>query len=152
MEGEDSSALLDKLTQLLAYVGDEGAKDGYFVKSNNSGNPVYSINIRPEPILENDIRVLVKQIKRLLTKNTPVSGFPQDVLDKTVELKASYDATSSASVKDELINYLSEYANNSGMSGMSGMRGGARKSKRISKSRKNKKTKSRKSAKQRSKK
>lgn len=146
MEGEDTSALLDKLTQLLAYVGDEGAKDGYFVKSNNSGNPVYSINIRPERIPEQNIRRLVKQIKGLLTENTPVSGFPQDVLDKTVEFKESYDATSSASVKDELINYLSEYANNSGM------RGGARKSKRIPKCRKNKKIKSRKSAKQRSKK
>lgn len=74
----DSTELLDKFTQILAYVGDDGAKDGYFLRENNAGNAVYSINIRQEPI--EDVNHLVKKIKILLKKNTPVTGFPADVV------------------------------------------------------------------------
>ena len=137
---EDPNALLDKFTQILAYVGDEGAKDGYFLRSNNSGNPVYSINIRPEPLAGGEITGLVRKIKALLTKNKPLEGVPQDVVTKAEQLKALYNSRSNAGAKQELIEYLDgNFGNNN-----NGMYGGARKTNRRSKNRKNRKTRSRK--------
>jgi hypothetical protein len=136
---EDPNALLDKFTRLLAYVGDEGAKDGYFLRSNNTGKPVYSINIRAEPIPEESLIKLVKKIKSLLKNNKPVLGFPGDVIGKAAELKTLYDSTANASAKKELIDYMGDFSGNS-----DGMHGGASKTKRNSKGRKNRKTCSRK--------
>ena len=116
----DPNALLDKFTQILAYVGDDEAKDGYYLRTNNSGNPIYSIDIRSEPIPEKSIKKLVKQIKMLLKKNKPVIGFDEDIIDKINELKASYDATRNQSIKDELIDYISDFGSNSGMHGGKG--------------------------------
>jgi len=130
----DSTELLDRFTQILAYVGDDGAKDGYFLRENNAGNPVYSINIRPEPIPEESVARLVKKIKVLLKTNTPVTGFPADVVAKTNELKDVFDSSSTAA-KKELLQYISEF----GEFGNAGMRGG-RKTKRRSK-RKSKRSK-----------
>ena len=130
----DSTELLDKFTQILAYVGDDGAKDGYFLRENNAGNAVYSINIRPEPI--EDVSRLVKKIKILLKKNTPVTGFPADVVAKTKELKDLYDSSANAS-KKELLDYISEFGN-------SAMQGGVRKTKRRSKRSKRTRTRARK--------
>jgi hypothetical protein len=129
-----STELLDRFTQILAYVGDDGAKDGYFLRENNAGNPVYSINIRPEPMPEESVARLVKKIKSLLKTNTPVTGFPADVVAKTNELKDVYDSSSTAA-KKELLQYISEF----GEFGNAGMRGG-RKTKRRSK-RKSKRSK-----------
>lgn len=123
----DTTELLDRFTQILAYVGDDGAKDGYFLRENNAGNPVYSINIRPEPIPEEGVARLVKKIKSLLKTNTPVTGFPTDVVAKTNELKDVYDSSANAA-KKELLDYISEF----GEFGSGGMRGG-RKTKRRSK-------------------
>jgi hypothetical protein len=130
----DSTELLDRFTQILAYVGDDGAKDGYFLRENNAGNPVYSITIRPEPMPEESVARLVKKIKVLLKTNTPVTGFPADVVAKTNELKDVYDSSSTAA-KKELLEYISEF----GEFGNAGMRGG-RKTKRRSK-RKSKRSK-----------
>jgi len=130
----DSTELLDRFTQILAYVGDDSAKDGYFLRENNAGNPVYSINIRPEPIPEESVARLVKKIKVLLKTNTPVTGFPADVVAKTNELKDVFDSSSTAA-KKELLQYISEF----GEFGNAGMRGG-RKTKRRSK-RKSKRSK-----------
>ena len=138
----DSTELLDRFTQILAYVGDDGAKDGYFLRENNAGNPVYSINIRPEPMPEESVARLVKKIKSLLKTNTPVTGFPADVVAKTNELKHVYDSSSSAA-KKELLEYISEF----GEFGSGGMRGGRktkRKSKRKSKRSKRTRTRARK--------
>jgi hypothetical protein len=118
----DPNALLDKFTKILAYVGDDEAKDGYYLRTNNSGNPIYSIDIRSEPIPEKSIKKLVKQIKMLLKKNKPVIGFDEDIIDKINELKASYDATRNQSIKDELIDYISDFGSNSGMHGGKGKR------------------------------
>lgn len=123
----DSTELLDRFTQILAYVGDDGAKDGYFLRENNAGNPVYSINIRPEPMPEESVARLVKKIKSLLKTNTPVTGFPADVVAKTNELKDVFDSSSNAA-KKELLEYISEF----GEFGNAGMRGGG-KTKRRSK-------------------
>lgn len=133
----DSTELLDRFTQILAYVGDDGAKDGYFLRENNAGNPVYSIDIRPEPIPEESVARLVKKIKSLLKTNTPVTGFPADVVAKTNELKDVYDSSSTAA-KKELVEYISEF----GEFGTAGMRGG-RKTKRRSKRSKRTRTRAR---------
>ena len=133
----DSTELLDRFTKILAYVGDDGAKDGYFLRENNAGNPVYSITIRPEPMPEENVARLVKKIKSLLKTNTPVTGFPADVVAKTNELKDVYDSSSSAA-KKELLEYISEFGE-FGEFGNAGMRGG-RKTKRRSK-RKSKRSK-----------
>jgi hypothetical protein len=133
---EDPNALLDKFTQLLAYVGDEGAKDGYFLRMNNSGKSVYSINIRPEPVTDEDITELVRKIKGLLTKNKPVKEFPQDVVAKANELQALYNS-SNEGAKQELIEYIDGFGN-------TGMHGGRRKTNRRSKNRKNRTKRSRK--------
>ena len=133
----DSTELLDRFTQILAYVGDDGAKDGYFLRENNAGNPVYSINIRPEPMPEESVARLVKKIKVLLKANTPVTGFPADVVAKTNELKDLYDSSSTAA-KKELLEYISEF----GEFGNAGMRGG-RKTKRRSKRSKRTRTRAR---------
>ena len=129
--------LLDQLTRLLAYIGDEEAKDGYFIK-NNSGNPAYSINIRPEPIAGR-IKELVRKIKNLLTKNAPVIDFPENVVAKTTALKALYDRADESG-KNELISYLEDFEFNSGMHG-----GAFKKTKRKSNNRgsKNKSSKNR---------
>jgi hypothetical protein len=123
----DSTDLLDRFTQILAYIGDDGAKDGYFLRENNAGNPVYSINIRPEPMPEESVARLVKKIKILLKTNIPVTGFPADVVAKTNELKDLYDSSSTAA-KKELLEYISEF----GTAGMRGGRNTKRRSKRKS--------------------
>jgi hypothetical protein len=141
----DSTELLDRFTQILAYVGDDGAKDGYFLREDNAGNPVYSINIRPEPIPEESVARLVKKIKILLKTNTPVTGFPADVVAKTNELKDVYDSSSTAT-KKELLQYISEFGK-FGKFGSGGMRGGRttkRRSKRKSKRSKRTRTRARK--------
>lgn len=130
MEGPNT--LLDKFTQILAYIGDEGAKDGYFLRSNNAGNPIYSINIRAEPLSEESLIKLVKRIKSLLKNNKVVTDFSPDVVRKANELKTLYDSTADNSLKEELIEYMSNFNSN-------GMHGG-RKTKRRSKSRKLRKT------------
>jgi transposase len=127
----DPNALLDKFTQILAYVGDDGAKDGYYLRTNNSGNPIYSIDIRSEELTPKEIDELVKQIKSLLKKNKPVKEFEQDIIDKTNELKASYEDTRNQSAKKELIDYINDFEGNSGM------RGGKRRNTRRRKTKRN---------------
>jgi hypothetical protein len=135
----DPNALLDKFTQILAYVGDEGAKDGYFLRY-NAENPVYSIAIRAEPLTQESLADLVDTIKEFVQNDAAVEEVPEDILTKISELKELYNSsTTSENAKGELIEYMNEY------SGNSGMRGGVRRKnksmrKRANKKRKNKKT------------
>jgi len=118
----DPNALVDKFTQILAYIGDEEAKDGYNLRNKGSDILTYSVPIRPQPISEKRIKNLVKQIKLLLMNNKSIKGFDQDIIDKTNELKTLYDATHDQSTKDELIEYISDFESNSGMHGGKGKR------------------------------
>jgi hypothetical protein len=113
---EDPNALLDKFTQLLAYAGDAGAKDGYFLHYNNE-KPIYSIPIRDEPLSEETLVALVKKIKKFIKNNKPINGVPPDIIIKITELKDLYDATKATSSKKELIQYIGDYVANSGMHG-----------------------------------
>lgn len=114
---EDPNALLDKFTQLLAYAGDSGAKDGYFLRYNNDEKPVYSIPIRDEALSEENLAQLVKKIKKFIKNNKPINGFPADIMTKISELKNLYESVKDKSTKKELIEYMSDYTANSGMHG-----------------------------------
>jgi len=113
----DPNALLDKFTQLLAYVGDEGAKDGYFLHHNVEEKSVYSVPIRDETLSEETLIALVKKIKKFIKNNKPINGVPPDIMIKITELKDLYDGTKATSSKKELIQYMSDYGANSGMHG-----------------------------------
>lgn len=147
----NSNSLLEKMTELLAYAGDEGAKDGYIVSSNNNNyknnnnnarNNKYSIPIRNVPLSDEELEDLVSQLKNLLENDEPLVGIPEDIAKKANSLKAAFDKVASTNIKDELITYISAFEVNP-------MQGGARKrnnkklrkSKRtIKKSRRNSKT------------
>lgn len=126
------SDLLDKITQLLGYAGDNGAKDGYFLRENNSGNPVYSIPIRAEALSGSDLENLVNQIKNLLENDEPLVNIPNDITKKAMGLKEAYDKVSNKEVKDELIEYINSYEANPIQGGKRNKRK-SRKSKRVSK-------------------
>jgi hypothetical protein len=112
--------LLDKFTQLLAYLGDEGAKDGYRNGTNNAGNPKYSVPIRSTP--SPDLGNVVNSVKDFLM-------MPSDIVKKVYDFKAIFDNANQES-KDELINYMNEYE-------AAPMRGGKRRTlkKRLTKKR-----------------
>lgn len=103
------SDFLDKITQLLAYSGDDAAKDGYFLFLDNSGNPVYSIPIRVEALSGSDLENLINQIKNLLENDEPLVNIPDDIIKKASDLKKVYDKVSCKKVKDELIEYIDNY-------------------------------------------
>ena len=124
--------LLDEVTKLLAYVGDEGAKDGYFLRTNNAGNPVYSIPIRAEPLVNEELEDLVYQVKTFLESGTPLYDIPQDIVNKVKILKNAFNESTDEE-KAEVIEYLSSYEANP----MQGGRNKRRKSKRTIKKRRN---------------
>ena len=104
--------LLDNFTQLLAYAGDDGAKDGYLLHANNSGNPVYSIPIRIEGLSGSGLENLVNQIKNLLENNESLVNIPNDITKKAKVLKEAYDKVCNKEVKYELIKYIDNYESN----------------------------------------
>ena len=126
--------LLDEVTKLLAYVGDEGAKDGYYVRENNAGNAVYSTPIRPEPLEDEALEDLVNQVKMFLESDTSLDNVPKDIVNKVNNLKNAFNESTDEE-KAEVIEYLSMYEVNP-------MHGGRRKrnnrkSKRTVKKRRN---------------
>jgi hypothetical protein len=130
-----SSDLLDKMTQILAYAGDEGAKDGYYLRSNNNGNPVYSVQIRSDPLESTELEEFVNKLKEFLENGTPLDNVPSDLIKKVNVLKAEFEK-SKEDEKAELIQYLSDYEVDYRMHG-----GRIRKIKRtIKKRRKNRKS------------
>lgn len=126
------SDLLDEITKLLAYVGDEGAKDGYFLRTNNAGNPIYSIPIRNEPLEDESLETLVNQVKEFLESDTPLDNVPKDIVNKVKILKKAFNESTDEE-KAEVIEYLSSYEANP----MQGGRNKRRKSKRTIKKRRN---------------
>lgn len=125
--------LLDEVTKLLAYVGDEGAKDGYYLRENNAGKAVYSTPIRQEHLEYEAIEGLVNQIKELLESDTPLDNVPEDIEEKVMNLKSAFD-DSADEAKNEALEYLGSYEANP-MQG--GSRNKRRKSKRTIKKRRN---------------
>ena len=108
--------LLDRMTKLLAYVGDEGAQDGY-----------PGATFRDVPLSDNQIRTLVNTIIELL-------NMPNDIKIKVTNLKNMFDEATDDE-KRGLIEYLRDYEVN-------GMHGGRI---RNTKKRRNNKKKTRRS-------
>jgi hypothetical protein len=96
----DPSKLLDTFTQLLAYMGDEGAQDGY-VNVN--------INIRDTPISPNQRTRMVKKMVDFIVNDARLSGIPEDIKVKVVALKDLANNPEYSSQKDELLEYMREY-------------------------------------------
>ena len=122
----NSGGLLGKVTELLAYAGDEEAQDGYLLNNNS-----YSIAFRSEPLSQKQLKDLLKKVKGLLKKNTPLSGIPDNIHTRVMELKDSYESSEKKD-KDELLEYLEDLE-------IGGMRGGTHKYKRSRKSRSSRK-------------
>ena len=136
----DTNVLLDKFTQILAYVGDEGAKDGYFLNTNNAGNPVYSIPIRSESLSGEELENLVRQIKKLLENNKPLVNIQDDIAKKAQSLKAAFDKVANKNIKNELIDYIGEFEVNPIQGGKRNNRKSSKSKLTVKKSRKNSKT------------
>ena len=109
----NSGRLLDTFTQLLAYMGDEGAQDGY----NN-------INIRAERINPEQRTRMVKKMVKFIVDDVRLSGIPEDIKPKVIALKELADNPVYLAQKQGLLDYMGQYnAENT-------MRGGKRRSKR----------------------
>jgi len=67
-------SLLDEMTQILAYIGDEEAQDGYYIGKNSYGNPKYSVEIRGEPLSKSEIAEFYKKMIQIFVK------FRRDIL------------------------------------------------------------------------
>ena len=115
------SNLLDAFTQFVAWLGDEGARDGYFTGFNAKGVPKYSINVG-HGVSPQYINQIVQMIHLNLTTGKEIRGkFPKDLKNK-IDGFVKVAAAGSEAEKAELLAYMSEYnAENDGR-----MQGGAR--------------------------
>jgi cellulose biosynthesis protein BcsQ len=134
----NSTDLLDEVTKLLAYVGDEGAKDGYYLRSNNAGNSVYSVPIRPEPLGTEELETLVAKVKDLLENDTPLDDVPKDIVNKVNNLKKAYRKASNEA-KAEVVEYLGAYEASTMQGGKRRVRKSMRKRRNNRKTRRNRK-------------
>jgi hypothetical protein len=115
----NSSRLLDTFTQLLAYMGDEGAQDGY----NN-------INIRDESISPAERNRMVKKMVNVIEGNARLSGMPKDITAKVNALKELADNPIYSGQRQELLDYMREYNADDTMRGGSRRRKTQRKTRR----------------------
>jgi hypothetical protein len=115
----NSSKLLDTFTQLLAYMGDEGAQDGY----NN-------INIRDESISPAQRTRMVKKMIDFIANDTRLSGIPEDIKAKVIALKDLVNDPIYSEQKEELLDYMREYNADDTMRGGSRRRKTQRKTRR----------------------
>jgi hypothetical protein len=124
------SDLLDAFTKFVAYLGDEGARDGYFIGRNERDQPKYSINVGPS-VSPNYIVQIVTLIYKHLTTGKEIKGnFAPAIQKKIEEFVATVKAGSEAE-KHELLAYMAEY----NLDDNGGMQGGTRRMRRRSKGR-----------------
>lgn len=110
----NSNKLLDTFTQLLAYMGDEGAQDGY-INSN--------ISIRDEPISSSECNRIVNNMRNYIAGDAELYNVPEDIMLKVVALKELANNPMYLDQKNELLEYMAEY------NAENGMRGGLRRRK-----------------------
>jgi hypothetical protein len=116
--------VLEEFTKLLAYMGNEGARNGH-------------LNIIPITHLT-DIGAVVKKILHFFEGNGSLSELPEDIKTRVVNMKKVYNTENNNS-KEELLTYMREYEEYP-------MHGGRRK-RTTKKSKKSKSKKSKKSKK-----
>ena len=101
---DDPNALLDAFTMLLAYMGDEGAKDGYLTGITN-GVPTYSIDLRPNPLEMAEILMIAQQVLNFIKFDVHMELDHEDILEKVIHLKQLVNEKNQ-SMKDELFTYI----------------------------------------------
>jgi hypothetical protein len=102
------SDLLDAFTKFVAYLGDEGARDGYFTGHNEKGEPKYSINVHPG-VSPQYIVTLVKLIHQHLTTGKEIKGKFAPVIKKKIDEFVALVKAGPEEEKPELLAYMSEY-------------------------------------------
>ena len=93
----DGSKLLDTFTQLLAYMGDANALDGYAMKPRKR-------RLTPEMIC-----TIVKAILDYLEHDIPMSYVPEDIVARVLTLKELSVDNKYSSQYSELIEYIRDY-------------------------------------------
>jgi hypothetical protein len=93
----DGSKLLDTFTQLLAYMGDPNALDGYAMKPRKR-------RLTPEMIC-----TIVKAILDYLEHDIPMSYVPDDIVTRVLTLKELSADNKYSSQYAELIEYIRDY-------------------------------------------
>ena len=93
----DDSKLLDTFTQLLAYMGDVNALDGYTMKP------------RSQQLTQEMIRTIVKVILDYLEHDIAMSFVPDDIVSRVLKLKELTVDNRYSSQYAELIEYIREY-------------------------------------------
>lgn len=121
------SDLLDAFTKFVAYLGDEGARDGYLTGHNAQGEPKYSINVHPG-VSPQYIVMLVKLIYKHLTTGKEIKGKFAPLIKKKIDEFVAVVKAGPEDQKPELLAYMAEY-NLDDEGG--GMHGGVRLRRRI---------------------
>jgi len=93
----DGSKLLDTFTELLAYMGDTNALDGYSIKPR-------SRLIKPE-----GIRIVVKAILDYLEHDITLTYIPDDIVARILKLKELSADNKYSNQYAELIEYIRDY-------------------------------------------
>ena len=97
MEKPDGSKLLDTFTELLAYMGDMNALDGYSIKH------------RQRPLSPEGIRIVIKAILDYLEHNITLTYIPDDIAARILKLKSLTIDAKYSSQYAELIEYIRDY-------------------------------------------
>lgn len=97
------SDLLNAFTTFLAYLGDTGAKDGYFIAQGE-----YSVPIREETLSEEELLSVVDSVLQHLEHDRPIGKMPEDILTK-IQLLCTLVRGANKEEKDELFEYMSQY-------------------------------------------
>ena len=97
MEGVDKSKLLDTFTELLAYIGDMNALDGYSIKH------------RQRPLSPEGIRIVVKAILDYLEHDITLTYIPDDIAARILKLKELTIDIKYSNQFAELIEYIRDY-------------------------------------------
>ena len=97
MEGVDKSKLLDTFTELLAYMGDMNALDGYSIKH------------RQRPLSPEGIRIVVKAILDYLEHDITLTYIPDDIAARILKLKELTIDIKYSNQFAELIEYIRDY-------------------------------------------
>jgi len=97
MTQPDGSKLLDTFTELLAYMGDMNALDGYSIKH------------RQRPLSPEGIRIVIKAILDYLEHDITLTYIPDDIAARIIKLKTLTIDVNYSNQYAELIEYIRDY-------------------------------------------
>ena len=97
MTQPDHAKLLDTFTELLAYMGDMNALDGYSIKH------------RQRPLSPEGIRIVIKAILDYLEHDITLTYIPDDIAARIIALKSLTIDAKYSNQYAELIEYIRDY-------------------------------------------